>query len=144
LKASVNKAALYTLIGHPEKIPDHNWDNTCAIRVSVALVGIGFPIAPGYLAIESGPHKGRRIESRQRVLSELLRRRWGEPLKFSSGPEARKALAGHRGVISFFHLNGPTDQQGHIDLVAPNEWNEAICADDCYWQSVEVWFWPLK
>jgi hypothetical protein len=143
-KATVNKAALYTGIGHIEKVPDANWDNTCAVRLSVALIGAGVAIAPGYLTIETGPHKGKRIESRQRALSEFLRKRWGEPEKFNGGAAARKGIGSRRGVISFFQLYGPTDRQGHIDLVGPDNWSDPVCADDCYWQSVEVWFWPLK
>jgi hypothetical protein len=144
LKAIVKKPALYESIGHPEKIPDANWDNTCAVRLSIALVGVGVPIAPGYLTIETGPHKGKRIESRQKTLSEFLRKRWGEPEKYAGGPAARKGIGRRQGVISFFQLYGPSDRQGHIDLVGPDSWDEPMCADDCYWSSVEVWFWPLK
>lgn len=142
-KATVGKAALYQLIGHPEKIPDHNWDNTCAIRLSLALVRSGMKIAPGYLTIERGPYKGQRIESRQRELSEYLRRVWGLPEFYASGEHARKGIGARRGVISFFSLYGGTDRQGHIDLVGPDRYGDATCADDCYWQSAKVWFWQL-
>lgn len=144
-KATVKKPELYSSIGHPEKIPDANWDNTCAVRLSIALVGAGVAIAPGFLTILAGRHKGKRIESRQKQLSVFLAQRWGEPEKYKSGAAARKGISGRRGVISFFQLWGPTDRQGHIDLVAPDNWgDDLLCVDDCYWSSVEVWFWPLK
>jgi hypothetical protein len=117
--------ALYASIGHPEYVTDGKMINTCAVRLSVALVACGVPIQPGNLTVLAGKHMGARLES-------------------GSGPAARQALRNQRGVINFHQLYGATDQQGHIDLVAPDTWGEAICADDCYWQSVEVLFWPLK
>lgn len=140
----VTGAQLYESIGHPDKATNGNWVNTCALRVSLALVRSGMPIAPGFLTIRGGPLAGRRIESRQKALSELLRKRWGEPERYKSGPEARLALAGRRGVVSFYRLHGGTDTQGHIDLLGPDSYGDAMCADDCYWSSIEVWFWPLK
>jgi hypothetical protein len=122
--------ALYASIGHPEYATDGRMINTCAVRLSVALVGCGVPIQPGNITVLAGKHVGARLESGQARLSKCLTR-------------LCKALRNRRGVINFHQLYGATDQQGHVDLVAPDTWGEAICADDCYWQSVEVLFWPL-
>lgn len=143
-KNQVPMPALYASIGHPEYATDGRMINTCAVRLSVALVGCGVPIRPGNITVLAGKHVGARLESGQARLSNCLTRLWGAPERFDSGPAARKALLNSRGVINFHQLYGATDQQGHIDLVAPDTWGEAICADDCYWQSVEVLFWPLR
>jgi hypothetical protein len=142
-KEAVGKRRLYELIGHPEKAPDARWDNTCAVRLSLALVRSGMNVAPGYLTIQTGPYKGKRIESRQKELSDFLRRTWGMPEVYT-GDTARQGIGQRSGVISFFSLYGGSDRQGHIDLVGPNRYAEAACADDCYWSSAKVWFWPLK
>lgn len=142
-KARVTAHQLYESIGHPEKLAIAGWENTCAVRLSVALVNSGIAISPGYLSIKAEKNKGAQIESRQRQLSEFLARKWGAPEKYAGGPAAKKGIGTRRGVISFFQLLGPTDNQGHIDLVAPNDWNDLACANDCYWGSVEVWFWPM-
>jgi hypothetical protein len=143
-KARVKPQELYESIGHPEKLAIAGWDNTCAVRMSLALVRSGIAISPGYLTINADKNKGARIESRQKRLSEFLARKWGAPEKYAGGAAAKKGIGKRRGVISFFQLLGPTDQQGHIDLVSPDDWTELACANDCYWGSVEVWFWPMK
>ena len=75
-RKEVGKAALYTLIGHPEKIPDANWDNTCAIRLSLALVRSGMKVEPGYLTIEHGPYKSSGLygtgKAGERIAEVLL------------------------------------------------------------------------
>lgn len=143
-KRSVLPEELYQWIGHPEYIGDGNMLNTCAIRLSMALIRVGVSIWPGNITVLAGGMRGRRIESSQRKLSRFLVGRWGEPEKYKGGQAARKGIGQRHGVISFFQLLGPTDQQGHIDLIAPDSWQTLICEDDCYWQSVDVWFWPLK
>ncbi|MEW6761365.1 MAG: T6SS effector amidase Tae4 family protein [Pseudomonadota bacterium] len=98
----------------------------------------------GTLTSKGPQFKGARIESRQKQLSDFLRRRWGQPEKYKGSEAAKKGIGSRRGVVSFFKLLGDTDNQGHIDLVAPNEWGTLLCANSCYWGSVEIWFWPLK
>jgi hypothetical protein len=143
-KDKVSAPALYEGIGHPEYAADMRMVNTCGVRLSVALVAAGVPIQPGNITVLAGPYAGRRLESGQARLSKVLLRLWGAPEKYASGPEAKKAIGSRRGVISFYHLWNAADPQGHIDLVGPDSWGEAVCADDCYWKSSEVWFWPLK
>lgn len=73
----VPTTALYESIGHREKLEIPGWENTCAVRVSLALVRSGIAISPGLLTIKAGRNKGARIESRQKHLSDFLVRRWG-------------------------------------------------------------------
>ncbi len=40
---SVGREELYHWIGYPENITDPNFYNTCAIRMSLALLGAGSP-----------------------------------------------------------------------------------------------------
>jgi hypothetical protein len=143
-KDKVSRQMLYQSIGHPENVEDGRMFNTCAVRMSVALVAAGVVIQPGNITVLAGIYAGRRLESGQARLSKVLLRRWGSPEEYDSGPAAKKAIGSRRGVISFYHLQGADDQQGHIDLASPDNWGEAVCADDCFWKSTEVRFWPLN
>ena len=64
---------VYDAIGHPELALDPAWFNTCAIRMSVALIASGMKIhaGPARLRIKTGPHKGEQVEPSQRVLSDF-------------------------------------------------------------------------
>ena len=147
---SVSLEELYQWIGYPENIGNANFVNTCAIRMSLALLGAGFP-NPGAWPIKGGKYKGRMIETKQRKLSNWLVRHLGQPEKFKSGKEAQDRIATRRGIISFFKLHGPTDNQGHIAIVAINRWEIFRCgperddhATGCFWNSAEIWFWPFS
>ena len=149
-RLNVSAEELYHWIGYPENIGNDNFANTCAIRLSLALLGAGFP-NPGMWPIRAGKHKNRMIETRQRKLSNWLVRHLGQPEKFKSGHEAKSMIGSRNGIISFFKLNGPTDNQGHIDIVMLDRWGSYLrCNNDnrdqgsCYWGAVEIWFWPLK
>lgn len=144
-KKTISGNDLYLSIGRPEYANNAYMENTCAVRVSLALVGAGVKITPGHLEIKAGKFKGKQLEQGQMRLSAFLTRAWGSPEKFKSGNAARAGIGKRRGVISFFQLYGPSDRQGHIDLIAPgDEWNTLMCAGVCYWSAVEFWFWPLK
>ena len=146
---SVSPDELYQWIGYPENIGNINFRNTCAIRMSVALLGAGFP-NPGDWPIKAGKYKGRAIETKQLKLSNWLIRNLGAPEKFKSGSDAEKMIGSRRGIVSFFHLDGPSDPMGHISIVAKNNWYVFRCGSErddrptgCYWGASEVWFWPL-
>jgi hypothetical protein len=133
---------VYDAIGHPELALDPDWGNTCAIRMSVALVAAGVKIRPGRLKIKAGRFTGEWLEPGQRRLSDFLVHAIGKPEKYRSGPDARNTIAWRRGIISFFSLHGT--RQGHIDLVSVTDWPDFACSGACFWDSLEVWFWPLK
>lgn len=137
---------VYDAIGHSELALDLAWFNTCAIRMSVALVAAGMKIrtSPCRLRINAGRFKGEQIEPGQRVLSDFLVREIGKPEKYKSGAAARNTIAWRRGIVSFFQLHNGATRQGHIDLVSVQDWSAVMCSGSCYWDAVEVWFWPLK
>jgi hypothetical protein len=146
---SVGPDELYQWIGYPENIPDINFENTCAIRMSLALMGAGFP-NPGTYPIKAGKYKGRMIETRQKKLSTFLVKQLGQPEKFKQGQSAEKGIGSRHGIVSFFQLHGSTDNQGHISIFAKNKWEIFRCGPEsdhrptgCYWSAVEIWFWPF-
>lgn len=147
---SIGPEELYHWIGYPENIGNPNFLNTCAIRLSLALLGAGYP-NPGDWPIKAGKYKGRAIETRQRRLSNWLVRHVGKPEKFSSSREAERLIANRRGIVSFFNLYGGNDPQGHIAIISRDRWGKYLrCGNEndgvatgCYWLSREVWFWPM-
>lgn len=148
---SVSREELYHWIGYPENINNPSFYNTCAIRMSLALLGAGFP-NPGAWPIRAGKYRGRAIETRQRKLSAWLARNLAKPEKFQGGPQAEREIGARRGIVSFFSIYGDSNPQGHIAIVSKDRWgmylrcgNEIdVAGTGCYWMSREVWFWPLK
>lgn len=134
---------VYEAIGHPglEKKPE--WANTCAVRMSVALIAAGVKIRPGRLRIKAGRFKGEMVEPGQRNLSDFLAREIGTPEIYKGGAKARNAIAWRTGIVSFYQIHGGGNQ-GHIDLVSVQDWPELLCNGSCYWDSLDVWFWPLR
>jgi hypothetical protein len=147
---SVSLDELWLWLGYPENSRDINFSNTCAVRMSLALLGAGFP-SPGNYPVKAGKHKGKSIETRQRKLSNWLSTHMGVPEKYKSGAQAQGAIGSRCGIISFFQFHGPTDRQGHISIVTKDRWQTFRCGPEhersptgCFWDAVEVWFWPLK
>jgi len=148
---SVGRDELYHWIGYSENINDPNFYNTCAIRMSLALLGAGYA-NPGEWPIKAGKYKGRAIETQQRRLSAWLTRHIAQPEKFNGGQEAERAIGDRRGIVSFFSIYGDALPQGHIAIVAKDRWGRYLrCGNEidgtatgCYWSSREVWFWALK
>jgi hypothetical protein len=144
-KRGVDTAALYASIGRPEYANSFDMRNTCAVRVSMALLAAGIQPSPGHMTVKAGRFAGKRIEQSQKILSAFLRRRLGQPEVYKNGYQAWRQIRPRRGIVSFYHVNGGDwDTQGHIDLVEPADMNDLQCASACYWSSTEVWFWPLK
>lgn len=146
---SVSLEELWQWLGYPENIPNVNFSNTCAVRISLALLGAGYP-NPGTYPVLAGKYKNRMIETRQRKLSNWLARQIGQPEKYKTGTDAQKAIGKRRGIVSFFQLHGPTDNQGHIAIIAIDRWETYRCGNEredsptgCFWNAVEVWFWPF-
>lgn len=148
---NVSRDELYQWIGYPENIKDPNFYNTCAIRMSLALLGAGYP-SPGAYPIKAGKYMGHSIETQQRKLSNWLVRHVGVPEKFVGGQQAERAIGDQRGIVSFFSIYGDHNPQGHIAIVSRDRWGQYLrCGHEldgtetgCYWSSREVWFWPLK
>lgn len=141
---SVDRFELYTWIGHPDYADMPAWENTCAVRMSLALNSSGTATPCPRLVAKAGKYKGRQLQPSQRELSKHLAHRhvWGAPETYAGGEAAKAGIKGRRGVISFFQLYGDRSSQGHIDLVAPGDWGPQ-CEEACYWTSQTVWFWSL-
>ncbi|PWF45089.1 T6SS effector amidase Tae4 family protein [Massilia glaciei] len=141
LRSALKRDVLYDSLGWADLKTHSGYQDTCAIRLSVALAAAGVAI-PGRLTIKAGPLKGKPVEPGQRVLSNILRRLWGPPEVFKSADEARDGIGNRTGVASFFRINGTP--QGHIDLIEPGSNGFHTCAMECYFDSNAIWFWPIK
>ena len=132
--------ALYDSLGWADLKAHPSFQDTCAIRMSVALNTAGVPIT-GWLRVKAGPLKGKSIEPSQAKLSRWLKERWGQPELFKSEDAAQRGIGNQSGVVSFWGIDGTP--QGHIDLVKPDEQGFHACAMSCYFKSREIWFWPV-
>jgi hypothetical protein len=140
----IKASDLFKEIGWDDLNGNPTYENTCAIRMSLALIKSGKNI-PGRMSIKKGPYRGKLIEMGQRNLSLLLthQSRLGNPKKFS-GTKAEQAIGKRSGVVSFWHLIPGVYEHGHIDIVSDATGRLKACGSDCYWTSKEVWFWQLK
>lgn len=138
---SVSRESLYQELGWDELISNPSYTNTCAIRVSLALVKCGIPLRGG-LAIQKGPHRGMRIEPGQARLAKML----AEPAYFGKAESFRRddviaGIGNRKGVVAFWNIPGYMNGRGgHIDII---DGAGAVCGSDCYWEASEMWFWPI-
>lgn len=144
-KARISHDALFREIGWDDLIKNTAYENTCATRVSLALIKTGITIPGARMAIRTGPYKGQLIEPGQAKLSHILAgvAMLGKPEKFGNA-HAQAAIGERSGIVSFWHLVPGLYEGGHIDLVSPVFQPLGQCGTDCYWTSREFWFWPLK
>ncbi|MDO5528040.1 MAG: type VI secretion system amidase effector protein Tae4 [Paracoccus sp. (in: a-proteobacteria)] len=135
----VSQRDLFTEIGWEEFLGNPNYRNTCAIRLSLAIVKSGREVRLGSHRILKGPHQGKRVEVGMKRLAALLATpAWlGKPETLSARTPVND-LRGRRGIIAFHGIPGFSGG-GHIDLIDPAEG----CASDCYFGAGELWFWPL-
>jgi Type VI secretion system (T6SS), amidase effector protein 4 len=139
---SEKREALFESLGWSDIAQNPAYKDTCAIRMSIALSRAGVSLMGGTMKVQAGRLKGTRIETRQRALSEMLKRLWGEPEVYRTEKDATTAIGKRAGVISFFRIGGGPG--GHIDLIYPGPFGFAECARSCYFGCWEIWFWPLK
>ena len=142
--------ALFDSIGWGDLKHNPLYENTCAIRMSICLIKSGIKF-PGRMAIKSGKYKGHMIEPGQGKLSKILASPTilGKP-QILTRNTYEDALKGKQGVIAFMRIPGYVVDgglSGHIDLVMHGKilwlFDTLNCADHCYWNSQEYWFWPL-
>lgn len=118
------------------------WSNQCAIRLSIALNGEGTLRVnrDTYSEPKCSHGHARGAES----LANWLYRRIGPPRTWTSGADAKAALAGSRGIIFFkdcFTREGELTARGdHIDL-----WRDGVTKtfSDPENNAKQVWFWGL-
>lgn len=141
------------MIGNP------NYENTCAIRMSICLAASGQPVRSSQaMKALAGRVKGQPIEVRQDTLSRHLEQIWGAPLKMDAR-DAETKINGRDGVISFFGIAGYNvggRNGGHIDLIDGTlkersifgyVWSRSVqynYGSHGYMdRSASVWFWEL-
>ena len=143
--AHLDKVALHKSIGWEDVLQHAGFGDTCAIRMSIALLKSGVSLPGARMTIKAGPLKGRRIEPGQGKLTRILTQVWGQPQVFRSRQQAFSALRQSQGVVSFFQIEGADGpNQGHIDISQPSGGDYPECAMSCYFSSVEIRFWALK
>lgn len=135
---------LYEELGYDENSWVHKNDqfkNTCATRLSLALVKAGVTFQ-GRLKIKGGAEKGKSFELGSKLLADQLARPevLGKP-EILKPEEAPQKILGRRGIVFFSKVQG-FDGAGHIDLIETSN-NSTVCNSACYFNSKEVWFWPL-
>jgi hypothetical protein len=113
---------------------DGPYDNQCAIRLSIALVGAGFSFG-GYTEPRCKHGHARGAESLAQFLSRAAR-----PERLAPAT-AEASVAGRTGVVFFRNLPGFRGGQGdHIDV-----WNGTRTQTGAYFaRCQEVWFWPVQ
>jgi hypothetical protein len=130
--------------GWPALIENANYDNTCTIRLSVALIGAG-QLIPDDLAQSDGGHKdaqGRNMIIRVPTAKLLFERLFG-PSTWSMSKTVGADIAD--GLIPewtgfLLYLVPQNNAHGHADL-----WNKDRCTIDCHnayaraATSVELW-----
>ena len=146
------RAVLYRALGWESLINDPDYENTCAIRMSVCLLRCGLTLPRGELTIWKGPLKNRKVMIRYDVLAKYLKLTWGDPEEIE--PVEDEAFRGKKGVVVFFGL--PGGYRGHIDLIKDEtkpitflwmrlgEERRMVCGSGCYPGSVSAWFWPAR
>jgi hypothetical protein len=114
---------------------NQGWDNQCAIRVSIALVGAGFPLTAYTDPLCKHGH-ARGAESLANYLWKQVR-----PPTISKDPSKGKARTKAKtGIILFRNITGFRGGRGdHIDLWDKN----ATMTGEYFDVSTETWFWEV-
>ena len=142
--AAVDQATLFREIGWQDLIGKDSFANTCAIRISLALIKCGVRLK-GRMTINKGPFKGAWIEPGQARLANMLASpsMFGAPEKFAKD-EATAGIGNRMGIVAFFRIPGYLGGAGgHIDILLPST-GVKVCGSECYWTCDEVWFWELR
>ncbi|MFB8342200.1 T6SS effector amidase Tae4 family protein [Brucella cytisi] len=139
----VGQRDLFTQIGWEMYLGNPNYENTCALRVSLAFLGAGHKISLRSHNILKGPHSGKGDQVNMRKLADLLATPHYLGAYEPFTPEtAQRGIGSRKGVVAFNKIPGFSGG-GHIDLVL-GAIDAAQCASGCYYRSESIWFWPLR
>lgn len=141
---SEKREVLYPQLGWDDLVSKPAFMDTCAVRVSVALLRSGVVIPGAWLKVSAGPLKNQLVQPRQGDLSRALVRIWGKPEAYKGIMTAHDGIGNRSGVISFFGIYGAQGDGGHIDLVRPVGDRVHECARSCFFTAREIWFWELR
>lgn len=136
------RESLFAEIGWDDLIPNPAYRDTCAIRMSDALLKAGVMLPGARMKAKSGAVRGRSIEPGQAKLSNILKKIWGAPEIYRNEATARAGIGKRSGVTSFFRIS--VGDGGHIDLIWMGEHGFQRCARSCYFSAMTVWFLPLR
>lgn len=148
----ISREDLYRSIGWDEYIDKAGFENTCALRMSLCLIGSGMVFAKGEFRVLKGDKKGQRVWTSRAHLTAYLETLWGAPtFQVSSAAEAQAQIGDGAGVISFGPL--PAYAGGHIDIIdgyfdvfkviwsLGSQSNAYVCGSDCHWDAQDFKFW---
>jgi Type VI secretion system (T6SS), amidase effector protein 4 len=141
---NITNETLFAEIGREELSKEPEYINTCALRMSLALLKCGVPIA-GRLVIKNGPYKGRKLEQGAKNLADMLAQPsyLGKPT-YLEPATALRTIGVKTGIAFFWKIFGYSGgSNSHIDLVY-SERSATICHSHCYTGCREIWFWALK
>lgn len=104
-REDVPRIELLKEIGWHDLINNVDYANTCAIRMSLALLRCGLSL-PGRMRINDGPYKGMLIEPGQAKLSTILAHNSFSGLREKYNmATAGKSIGVQSGIVSFFRLS---------------------------------------
>jgi len=109
------------------------YENTCAVRMSIALLKSGVAF--------TGQLKDELIEPGAKLLADQLMKPnlFGKPELYKP-TNFLENVTGRKGVVLFWKIVGYGG--GHIDLINAEN-TVAVCNSHCYYNSKEIWFWEL-
>lgn len=140
---TTTREELFASIGWNDLVNSPAYWDTCAIRMSDALLNAGVHLPGARMKAKAGPISGKYIEPGQAKLSNILKRIWGAPEVYGSEAAARAGIGKRTGVVSFFRIRGGSGDGGHIDLIRMGDHGFQVCARSCFFKAVSIWFWPL-
>ncbi|MGL6017156.1 MAG: T6SS effector amidase Tae4 family protein [Gibbsiella quercinecans] len=141
----VSSETVYSEIGYDyHEVIRNNpaFENTCAIRMSLALLKCNVAFSGRFL-IKAGALKGKKIEPGAKLLADQLYTPnvFGKAEIFTDLRQAGSALKNRKGIIFFHQIAGYGG--GHMDLLEPQGDNLA-CHSACFVNCKEMWFWEFN
>lgn len=135
-------------------------ENRCAIRLSLTL---GFEPRANEASLRDlklirkiNPERGsiaeladaeiaKRYYIRAQELANRIRDEWGEPAIIKTR-DARKLIAGKKGIVLIQDAYGEPDDRGHRTIDHIDVWNGSRIGSDVYpnfAEAPQVWFWQI-
>ena len=76
---SEKREPLFAELGWSDIADNPSYKDTCAIRMSIALLRSGVTLPGAPMRVNAGKLKGKRVEQRQHKLSDMLKLSWVTP-----------------------------------------------------------------